>query len=194
MKYILLDIHGVLTKGDERKLFLAEMEKEYNMNYDQHNSLWIEHIDNLDKNIEKPSRYLTIINKTFKTHFTVDAYYQRFLKQITPNTKLIQKLKETEIETYIVSDNFSSIAKGLSPILGKEFKYYKKYYSHKLGSTKKGGMLKQVLKLLSVKANECLFIDDGEKNIEVAKNLGIYSILFKSNEDLFSKLDELLIK
>ena len=41
--------------------------------------------------------------------------------------------------------------------------------------------------------NEILFIDDGEKNIEVAKSLGISVILYKDFPSFISELQKLLV-
>lgn len=46
----------------------------------------------------------------------------------------------------------------------------------------------------SLKADECVFIDDREDNIEAAKALGFNGIVFKSYEDASKKLNELLKK
>ena len=46
----------------------------------------------------------------------------------------------------------------------------------------------------SLKADECVFIDDREDNIEAARALGFYGIVFKSFDDANEKLDLLLKK
>jgi len=47
------------------------------------------------------------------------------------------------------------------------------------------------LKKLSLKPEECIFIDDKEKNIVAAKECGMNGILFKNNKKLFTDLKKL---
>lgn len=49
------------------------------------------------------------------------------------------------------------------------------------------------IKKLGVKPEECLFIDDSEKNIKAAQKLNMKAILYNSSENLSSKLNELNI-
>ncbi len=50
-----------------------------------------------------------------------------------------------------------------------------------------------ILEKLKAKPEECLFIDDSEKNIEAAKNIGLKTILFKNPTQLKKDLDSLSI-
>jgi epoxide hydrolase-like predicted phosphatase len=53
------------------------------------------------------------------------------------------------------------------------------FFSSEMGIKKPDvGAFEQVLKKINLKPEECLFIDDCEKNIEVARTLGIKTILF----------------
>jgi HAD superfamily hydrolase (TIGR01509 family) len=189
LKYILLDVHGVLTDGNERKRFLCKMEKIYNMNYDQHNSLWLSHIHDLDIGEEKASDFIKVVNKTFNTLISVKDYYVMFLEEIRINRRLIKKLRDTGFKVCIVSDSLPQISTGLSKIFGQDFRKYRKFYSFHLGAIKSEGMLKKVLiKLESTSPEKYLFIDDNLKNVEVAKQMGINAILFRTNKELFNEL------
>jgi len=70
-----------------------------------------------------------------------------------------------------------------------------KFASHQIGGVKtdKNTFLK-VLKHLDIKPKEAIFIDDREKNIKNAKELGIKTILFKNNKQLITDLHKLGIK
>src|SRR3989344_3303233 len=71
IKYLLVDIHGVLTDGQERKRFLEQMSTDYGMDYEKHNSLWANHIEALDVGQETATEYLTLVNNTFHTQISV---------------------------------------------------------------------------------------------------------------------------
>jgi len=188
--YLLLDIHGVLTDGKERKRCLVFMENKYGMNHEQHNKLWLAHLNNLDRGLEQASEYIDIVNKTFHTHFSVKEYYRILASQIVVNKVLFEKLQKINSHRIcIISDNFLSITICLNTVLGEQFKQWKKFYSFRLGTVKSENLLKKTMKALNATPEDCLFIDDNEKNIEVAKKIGMKAILFKTNKELFSNAE-----
>ncbi len=64
--------------------------------------------------------------------------------------------------------------------------------SFKAGKTKPDPeMYKQFLDIYDLNPEECLFIDDSEENVVVARKLGFKGIVFTGYEDLCNKLDEL---
>jgi len=192
-KYILVDVHGVLTRGDERKKFLLEMSDKYKIDYDQHNSLWVNYVNSLDKKIESSDKYIEIFNQTFDTNFSINEYFKMFLDQIVPNQELLEKLNSLkENEICVVSDNLIDLSSGLNKIFGPVFESYQKFYSHDFGLTKSEGLLKIVLEKLKTDPKYCLFIDDSPKNIEVAKSLGINALFFENNQKLFIEINSLL--
>lgn len=52
----------------------------------------------------------------------------------------------------------------------------------------------EIIKKLKVKSDECVYIDDQEKNIIPAKKLGMKTILFKNHNQLIKDLKKLGIK
>ena len=67
--------------------------------------------------------------------------------------------------------------------------------SYDLGVKKPDPKIYQaLLDLTKVQANECVFLDDYERNVEGARKLGIHSILFKSYEQALGELEEILGK
>ncbi|OIP84821.1 MAG: hypothetical protein AUK44_01515 [Porphyromonadaceae bacterium CG2_30_38_12] len=59
------------------------------------------------------------------------------------------------------------------------------YLSYQMGITKPHtAIFKTMLHDASLKATECLFLDDGEKNIEAAQQLGFETYLVKPSENL----------
>lgn len=193
IKYILVDVHGVLTQGDERRKLLSVMEKKYSIDFGQHNSLWINYVNSLDTKIESSKKYIEIFNQTFNTNFSINEYFKMFLDQIVPNQELLEKLNSLkENEICIVSDNLIDLSNGLNKIFGPVFESYQKFYSHDFGLIKSEGLLKIVLEKLKADPKYCLFIDDSPKNIGVAKSLGMNALLFENNQKLFTEIKHLL--
>jgi len=190
IRYILLDVHGVITDGMERKRFLSFMQKRYKMDYEEHNKLWVEHLKKLDVGKEKASKYLYEINKKFGKNFSVNEYYGMFLKQIIPNKVFLRTLNEIKgIKICIVSDTLPPITSGLRKIFGSKFQNYKKYYSYNVGKTKSDPrFFSYVLRSLRINAKDCIFIDDNESNVKLAKDVGIASILFRNINQAVKKV------
>ena len=109
LRYLLLDVHGVLTDGKERKRFIALMGKKHKMDCDKHNSLWVSHLSDLDTGKEKPGEYIKAVNRTFHTRFSAKEYYGTYLKQIKRNRPLIRKIDEVKYVFILSSENISVI-------------------------------------------------------------------------------------
>jgi len=63
--------------------------------------------------------------------------------------------------------------------------FNKCYLSYEMGMVKPNtDIFEAILADAGVQADECLFLDDGPKNIETAQKLGIQSYLVEANEDL----------
>ena len=51
---------------------------------------------------------------------------------------------------------------------------------------------KKVLDLIGAKAEECIFVDDSQKNVDAAQSLNINSILFKNSTQLKIDLSNII--
>ncbi len=192
--HVLVDIHGVLTQGDERQVFMSEFEKEFNVSATEHNNFWKNFVSRLDKSQINSQQYLDSFNQIFKTNLTPKKYFESFAQQIIPNEFLLNYLSKIDknYSINIVSDNLFDLSQELNTVLKYNFYKYQKFYSHDYCLTKSEGLLKIVLEELKVKPQNCLFIDDSAKNIETAINLGINSILFENNQQLFDQIEKFL--
>lgn len=65
------------------------------------------------------------------------------------------------------------------------------FISYEMGLTKPHpDIFEQLLKDAGLSAQECLFLDDGPKNIDTAKSMGFHTYLVEQGEDLSFLLDE----
>ncbi|MFB6246133.1 MAG: HAD family hydrolase [Candidatus Pacearchaeota archaeon] len=117
-----------------------------------------------------------------------EIYSNAYKKQFTKNTRLLNKVKQLKKQGYktaILSDQWHMSKGALMP------KSYYKYFDEVLVSCDEGmrkpeeKFFKLSLKKLNVKPSEALFIDDQKWNTRAAKRLGIQTILFENNEQLF---------
>ena len=192
--HILVDVHGVLTNGDEGQKFSLSLKNNFNINPEEQNIFWRNYVDKLDKNKITSIEYINLFNQKFNVSFNPDKYFNSIINFIIPNTKLLEYLSgvSDKYKIIIVSDNFFDLANKLENVLKNDFEKYPKFYSYKYGLTKKDGLLQLVINNLKVDPQNCLFIDDSPKNIETAVGLGIKSILFENNQQLFTQIENFL--
>lgn len=83
------------------------------------------------------------------------------------------------------SGEFSRVGKTISDFFDKC------YFSYEMRMVKPDNeIFESLLASEQVEANQCLFFDDGIKNIEKARSLGIQTYLVKENEDLSFLLND----
>jgi putative hydrolase of the HAD superfamily len=104
-------------------------------------------------------------------------------------TDLLQTLRKTQLPMYLLS-NINEVSYGY---LQEKFNVAQHFdelvLSYKVGHIKPAvEIYHEVLNRSNMSAENCLFIDDVEENIEAAKSVGINCIHFKGIEDLKIKL------
>ncbi|MDR2476097.1 MAG: HAD-IA family hydrolase, partial [Bacteroidales bacterium] len=120
----------------------------------------------------------------------IDAAWMEYLLDV-PDTKLNLLLQlRKQYRLFLLSNtNAIHIANILSPAFeknGHAFSDYfeKAYYSHELHCAKPDrAIFEQVLLDAAIRAEETLFIDDGEANIATAAQMGFVTYLAKQKED-----------
>lgn len=192
--HILIDVHGVLTGGDEGQKFSLALKNNFDINPEEQTLFWRSYVDKLDKNQISSEDYLKFFNQKFHTFLTSDEYFNLLVSQITQNIDLFQYLSKlsAKYKIVIVSDNLFDLANKLDSVLKDNFDKYPKFYSYEYGLTKKDGLLSTVINNLNLIPQNCLFVDDNKNNIDVGNQLGIHSLLFKNNQDLFTQIEKFL--
>jgi len=207
IKAIIFDVGGVLAlnkypeeiyKGHAHNMSIhGFMAKKIGISVDQ----WFDSIDSTypsaiegkiseEKFISITSKNLNISPKKF-TRLYIKAY-RKFFKQ---NKQLFKQAFELKKQGYIISilsDQHYLSKKALMPE-----RLYKKFnpiiISCEIGMRKPNiESYKLIIKKLKLKPIEILFIDNQEWNIKPAKKLGIKTILFKDNKQLFKQLNNIL--
>ena len=200
IKAILLDVGGVLALGEssERKRgkFIPSgvhlnMAKKLNISIDQYldsiDSTYVSAITRkLSKKevIETLSKNFGISSKKLKRLY-LDSYKKNF-KQNKELFKELFKLKKRGYKIAILSDQWFLSKEALMPD-----KFYRNFdeviVSCDVGIRKPNKEIYQLaVKRLNLSPHEILFVDNQKWNILPAKKLGMNTILFKSNKQLFS--------
>ncbi|MFH1211707.1 MAG: HAD family phosphatase [Candidatus Woesearchaeota archaeon] len=110
-------------------------------------------------------------------------------EEIEGTREIIEKLKEKGYKLGLLSDH----SREWIDYCNSKFDYHKFFHSTQYSfeveccktDSKTFGLL---LKKLGEKAENCLFIDDSEKNINIAKSIGLKTIQFKNPEQLKKEL------
>lgn len=200
IKAVIFDVGGVLALGKSQHIYQKGsyrnrgvheyISKKLKISIDQ----WFDSIDTNyalaveGKILEKKSIRLIAKNvRTSEKKFKkiVIKGYKRNFKQNKQLFKQAFKLKKAGYKIAILSDQWYLSKEALMPD-----KMYKKFspivVSCKAGMRKPNPKIyKLILKKLKLKPSECLFIDNQKWNINPAKKLGMKTISFKNNKQLF---------
>ena len=126
-----------------------------------------------------------VVPGTIELYKNIVAYPSSFDKEA--------RIMQGRPEIFIVSDHLAERVpelKGYHPDLFEMVS--REYWSCDTGSLKgDSGFFTRFLEEFNLKAKECLFIDDYERNIGIAEEAGIEAIQFKSAEQLKADMEKL---
>jgi len=203
IKAIIFDVGGVLAIGEsmivnnkQRNSVHLDIAKGLKISLDQ----WFDSIDSTyaDAIEGKISREKTfkIVSKNVKTsrRKLEKIILKTYKKNFNQNKQLFKKAFELKKQGYkiaVLSDQWPTSKQALMPD-----KLYKKFdeviVSCDVGVRKPNPKIyKLILKKLKLPAKQTLFIDNQEWNIKPAKKLGMKTILYKNNKQLFKELNKL---
>lgn len=116
----------------------------------------------------------------FLDYFELNQELLQFLKNLKGKYNLSIFTSETIQEAPEIQDDLKEIFENI-------------YSALKLGVSKQDpNAYKIIAKQLQKEENQILFIDDSLINLEAAKGAGLKTLHYTSNQDLFSKLNQLL--
>jgi len=206
VKAIIFDVGGVLALGRD-KFFKSRptqglgvhtfVAKKLKISLDHYfDSIDTAYAKSIDGKISR-KQVLKTISKNLETseRKIIKLYAKAYKKNFKQNKKLLRfaaDLKKRGYGIAILSDQWplsydALMPKKLYSIFGK------KVVSH-IDKIRKPnlGAYKLILKKLKLKPNQTVFIDNREWNIKPAKKLGMKTILFKTNKQLFEQLAKIL--
>jgi epoxide hydrolase-like predicted phosphatase len=199
IKLILFDIGGVLALGNSSRWkdgkvipsgVHLEVSEKLNIPLDSYLeaietnfALAIEGKISKDKVLEVFSKKLNTTAKNFRKIF-VRAYKNNF-KQNKELQKKAFELRKLGYKIGVLSDQWYLSREALTPL--KIYKNFNKLIiSYEVGVRKPNPEIYKIaLKKFNINPEETLFIDNQLWNLKPAKKMGINTILFKNNEQLF---------
>jgi epoxide hydrolase-like predicted phosphatase len=191
IKAVIFDWFGVCS---EKLVKVWQRELEKKVDKDVLTESFFRYLDKYANNTLTGEQFL---EEVFKEIALSPKKYNYLLKTTGKlNTELLEEILEIKgkYKTAIIASNFKEI----NPIIEKEIGGFKKYFdeiifSNELNISKTNKNTYEIaLKKLGLEGKECLFIDDKEKNLIVARKFGIRTILYKNNNQLKKELGEYL--
>lgn len=202
IKAIIFDIGGVIVFND-LKTILKKFSKELKIDFEQLYDLEKQNHEKLVLGKISIKEFCSSVRSRFdleQDSLSLLLVWERlYSENVKLNVELIEKIKSLK-KTYkvgAISNMFDSTAQFHQR--QKLFLFFKPF----LAISCRMGVRKEDLKLfanlissMQVKGSECLFIDDNEKNLSVAKEFGMKSLLYKDNKQLFKdfKKQKIILK
>lgn len=187
IRNIIFDLGGVILNIDPN-VSVQQMQKLGIRNFDQLYSLFKQHeiFDKLEKGQLSEEEFVQTIREysgTTATHKQIiDSWNSLLLDYPREHIELLKELNESSgYRTFLLSntnqihkDKYTQTLQEEFQIDGLEDLFEKAYFSHEIGMRKPDPeIFRFVLEDSQLQAEETLFIDDSEVNIESAQKLGI---------------------
>jgi len=195
IKWILFDVGGVIIRftmqnpaGYEYKTrFFPQKDLEgfyFTKDYDNYMLGLLSHEQFIGRYLDKKKLDLSVaeFDEIFKKDVTQTPGMEDLFKKLEKKYKIALATNEGKVLT-----KYKIEGSGLLPYLSKVIP------SYLLREIKPSAeFFKKTLKILQAKPEECIFIDDTQKNIDAAQSLGIKSFLFTNVPQLERDLDTIL--
>ena len=195
IKVIVFDLGGVCFDIDWIKIN-EEMVKKFNITTlvkSAGNEQAIVYYKEALEGKRPPSDMFKELNKENHNIDDVIKFYKEMYKKYKKHNpqiyKLLKKLKEKFTLVCLSDTNPIHFEAHQEQETTKEF--HRVFTSFQIGSIKRDiNTFKKVINDLSVDPEEVLFIDDNEKNVEIAKSLGIQTVVYSTYEGLIKELKD----
>jgi len=187
IKAVILDLNGVVVLGEYTS---KRFERDYGVPYEE----FFKVLKEILKVVNKPGA--PSIFSLFTPHLNyweVDLSEEEFLNYWLSGEdinkellELLDKIKDQGIKVFSLSNNFRERTVYYREHFPEMFETFdKSYFSWETGFPKpdKKAFL-NVLAENDLKPEECLFFDDAEKNVKVAKELGLKAELYQDVEQV----------
>ncbi len=146
----------------------------------------------------KEDDYLSWLIEEFGWNISIEqlkSVIRENFQEIEGMREIIEKLKERGYKLGLLSDH----SREWIDYIEDKYKHHKLFdviqYSFDVGTVKaERKMFESILEKLKERPENCLFIDDFEKNTDVAKSLGLRTIVFKNPEQLRGELKNMKIE
>ncbi len=195
IKAIIFDWGGVITQNGKLVPFAKKYSRKYGKDSEEFHSemrkIWEKaKIGKKESKLfwKNIAKYLGISQEIFEQDL---KNFFGFREKIIP---LLYKLKE-KYQLAILSNQIKDWFESETQKQGLKKIFNKIIVSYEVGFSKPDPRIfKKTLQILGLKPEECIFVDDSEKNIPFPKKLGFKTIHFKNIKQLKKELRKLGVK
>lgn len=198
IKNIIFDLSEVIISGFHKAEYILEKNtnikaEEFLEQRKEVNDIFIDAMRGKYTEDEYIDALLKNVNWNVSKEIIKKSIRQNLDTKVEGTMRIVEKLKE-KYNLILLSDH---IKEWVDYILAtnKELEIFEhKYFSYEYGKLKTDeGTFKYVIEREDILPSETIFIDDSKENIEVAKENGIYGIVFENAKQLEEKLQEMKI-
>lgn len=198
IKAIIFDCGGVLLKKERNRDLVTILANIIGASFNSIRPLWEKHHDDLLTGNINSKEFVRILTNEINYPDNVNKIYSKWagkvgITQRSINCSLLNLIKtlRQRYKIYVLS-NMIDLAEE-----DKALKRFKKNFdgyftSYRLGSRKpQPEFFHKFLAMTNLKPEECIFIDDDQKNITASVSLGFHSIKYESVKNLRKNLRRL---
>lgn len=195
IKAVIFDLNGIFIQSPKLS---RRFEKDFNIPIDVFKPKLFEIMEKVRKpNAEPAFSYWKEILKEWKINFTEKEFWDYWFGGEIQSKRMIsfsKELREKGVRIFILSNNFKERASFYGHYPWIHDSVDKLYFSWQTGFIKPDiKAWELVLNENGLKAEECLYFDDQDKNIKAAESIGIKSFRFTNEEDLEKVINKYLV-
>ena len=192
---VIFDFGGVLTTGSFFHLLAKNLSDKFEVNLEEikkrlyaNEKAYARGEETTEDFWKKCFPEAEIAYKDFAGEFALSYELNPVVLNIAGNLK-------KNYHTFLHTDNFEALASEIKKDSRVTGLFENIFFSNEMGSTKEEeASFRHVLEKSGKKGEECIFIDDKEKNLITPAKIGIHTLLFKGPEQLLIDLRKLGVK
>jgi putative hydrolase of the HAD superfamily len=194
IKAIIFDLNGVMVKSPALS---KRFQKKFGVSEDK----FYPALKEIMAKIRKPNAgdsfiYFEPYFKSWGLNLTKEQFFSFWFsaeKEVPEMMELAKQMKQKGIKMFILSNNFMERADYYKNNLSFPAIFDKIYYSWQTGFVKPDPRAFENLMLENnLKPEECVYFDDSEENIKMAKSLGIKAFLFEGIDSVRDQVNVML--
>jgi len=194
IKAILLDADGLLLK--QQRYFSEIYSEQYKVPSELIIPFFKTKFGDCQRGVADMKEELVTFLKQWGWNKTVEEFLDYWFSSCTEIDsdvlEMVESLRGKGFKCYLATDQDKYRGEYIKKNLGLENHLDGFFYSYELGYSKmEEGFFENVLRKLNLEPSEVMFCDDDEKNVEVAKKLGISSFTVSGAENFRKIVDNL---
>jgi FMN phosphatase YigB (HAD superfamily) len=197
IKVILFDMGGVLIKTTDRQS-RTKLANQFNMTYEQMDAL-VYGTESAKKatlgEISETDHFQFVLDQLGVPDYGIDRFQREFWGGDTLDEELVKFISNHngEYRFGMLSNAMSNIRNWLNQKHGFLHLFEVTFFSAELGIAKPDPKIYlAIVNEFNVEAHEAIFIDDFTENIQIAKELGIHTIHYKTTSQTLAEINRYL--